>query len=39
MYGCPDNLYKFGDWKINGVFAFLAPVKPQNQFPAALWRN
>ncbi|ECX7930550.1 replication protein RepA [Salmonella enterica subsp. enterica serovar Typhimurium] len=25
--------------KINGVFAFLAPVKPQNQFPAALWRN
>ncbi|ECG1392401.1 replication protein RepA, partial [Salmonella enterica subsp. houtenae str. CFSAN000557] len=22
-----------------GVFAFLAPVKPKNQFPAALWRN
>ncbi|RUT64127.1 replication protein RepA [Morganella morganii] len=25
--------------EIIGVFAFLAPVKPQNQFPAALWRN
>ncbi|EAZ7221043.1 replication protein RepA [Salmonella enterica] len=25
--------------EIIGVFTFLAPVKPPNQFPAALWRN
>ncbi|EOI8218021.1 replication protein RepA [Proteus mirabilis] len=36
---CPVNLLGRQTQEIIGVFAFLAPVKPQNQFPAALWRN